>query len=300
VPGTVRGLRVDRGQAVGQGQVMASIEAEGIRSQAAGAQAGVAAAEAGVALAMRQFESAKTLHEAGALSEIDFRGAQTQLQAAQAQLAAARAQAAGAGEQARRATITAPIAGEVSRRQVSEGEAVNPGQALFTVVNTEFLELAGQVPVEQAAGVRAGQPVEFSLSAYPGQSFRGEVARVEPTADPATRQVGVYVRLANRNRALVGGLFATGKVLSGTTEQVLVVPSGAIRKQGNETFVWVLENGAAVKRVVEVGTQDAAAGITAVKGNVKAGDRVIVVPGEIEEGVKVRVAEGGAAAPAKE
>ena len=98
---------------------------------------------------------------------------------------------------------------------VSEGEAVNPGQALFTVVNTDYLELAGQVPVNQAARVRAGQPVEFSLAAYPGRVFRGEVARVEPTADPATRQVGVYVRLPNRDRALVGGLFATGRILTG-------------------------------------------------------------------------------------
>ena len=111
--------------------------------------------------------------------------------------------------------------------------------------------------------------------------------------------MGVYVRLANRNRALVGGLFATGKVLSGATEQALVVPSGAIRKQGSESFVWVLENGVAVKRVVEVGAQDAATGITAVRGELKAGDRVIVAPGEIEEGVQVRVADG-AAAPAKE
>src|SRR5690606_1161771 len=167
---------------------------------------------------------------AGAMSEFEFRGAQAAREAAQAQLAAARAQAAGAGEQAQRATITAPIAGEVSNRQVSEGEAVNPGQPLFTVVNTEILELAGQVPVNQAAGVRVGQPVEFSLSAYPGRTFRGEVARVEPTADPATRQVGVYVRLPNPGRQLVGGQFATGRILSGGETEAVVVPATALRQ----------------------------------------------------------------------
>src|SRR5690606_2133122 len=225
---------------------------------AAGAQAGVAAAEAQMALAARQLESARTLHQAGAMSEIDFRGAQTQYEAAQAQLAAARAQAVGAGEQARRATVTAPFAGEVSQRQANEGEAVNPGQPIFTVVDTRILELAGQVPVNEAALVRAGQPVEFTLSAYPGRSFRGEVARVEPTADPETRQVGVYVRLPNADRALVGGLFATGRILTGATSNSVAVPVAAVRTQGNETFVWVIENGTAVRRPVTLGTRDEA------------------------------------------
>jgi len=300
VPGQVSNLRVDRGQAVARGQVMAEIEAEGIRSQAAGAQAGVAAAEAQLALARRQLESARTLFDAGAMSEIDFRGAQTQFEAAQAQLAAARAQAAGAGEQARRATVTAPIAGEVSNRQVSAGEAVNVGQALFTVVNTEILELAGQVPVNQAAVMRVGQPVEFSLAAYPGRTFRGEVARVEPTADPTTRQVGVYVRLPNPGRQLVGGQFATGRILSGGEAEAVVVPLTALRQQGAETFVWTVEEGVVAKRPVTVGERDEARGVVAITGGLEAGQRVVVAPGAIAEGTRVRVGAGSAPAPAGE
>src|SRR5690606_30778897 len=98
--------------------------------------------------------SARLLFEAGALSEIDFRAAQTSYEAARAQLAAARAQATGATEQAQRATVTAPISGEISNREVSEGEAVNVAQTLLTVVNSTTLELAGQVPVDQATRVR--------------------------------------------------------------------------------------------------------------------------------------------------
>src|SRR5690606_22086626 len=128
VPGAVSQLNVDRGDAVRSGQTMAVIEAEGIRGQAAGAVAGVAAAEANLALAEQQLESARTLHEAGAMSDLDFRAAQAGFESARAQLAAANAQSAGAGEQARRATVTAPVSGEVSNREVSQGEAVNVGQ----------------------------------------------------------------------------------------------------------------------------------------------------------------------------
>ncbi|HEX6308492.1 MAG TPA: efflux RND transporter periplasmic adaptor subunit, partial [Longimicrobiales bacterium] len=194
VPGIVSRLAVDRGDPIRTGQLIAVIEAEGIRSAAAGARAQVSAAEANVALARQRLESARTLYERGAISQIDLQVAVAGYEAAQGQLAAARAQAASASESARRANITSPLSGEVSNRHVSQGEVVSPGDPLVTVVNTTQLELAGQVPVQSATRVQRGQRVEFTVDAYPGQVFEGEVARVEPTADPATRQVGVYLR----------------------------------------------------------------------------------------------------------
>ena len=297
VPGTIGTLAVDRGDAVRQGQVLATIEAEGIRGQAAGARAGVAAAEAQLALAEQRLESARTLHGAGAMSQLDFRAAQAAYEAARAQLAAANAQSAGAGEQARRASVTAPFTGEISDRQANPGEAVNPGQSLFTMVSTEFLELAGQVPVDQAARVRPGQPAEFRLDAYPGQVFRGTVQRVEPTADPETRQIGVYLRLPNANRALVGGLFATGRVLGQAGQSALVVPAAALRGTGAAQYVWVIENGTAVKRPVTTGVRDDERAVVAITSGLNGGEQVVVAPGELREGAKVRV--GAEPAPAE-
>ncbi len=290
VPGTVTAIRVDEGDAVRQGQVMATIQAEGIRSQAAGARAGAAAAEANLALARQQLESARMLYEAGAMSEIDFRSAQAAYEAAVAQLAAAQAQAAGASETASRATITAPISGEVSERVVSQGEAVSPGQSLFTVVNSQILELQGQIPVEQATLVRPGQPVEFTVDAYPGRTFGGEVARVDPTADPATRQVGVYMRLANQDRGLVGGLFATGRIMLSTNETGLVVPTAAVRQAGAESFVWVVEDGRIERRPVTIGARDESRGVVGITQGLTGGEQVVVAPGELEEGMAVRLA----------
>lgn len=301
VPGTIGTLSVDRGDAVRSGQTMAVIEAEGIRGQAAGATAGVASAEANLALAQQQLESARTLHGAGAMSDLDFRAAQAGYEAARAQLAAANAQAAGAGEQARRATVSAPITGEVSNRQVSQGEAVNVGQTLFTVVNSNTLELAGQVPVDQATRVRAGAPAEFTIDAYPGRVFRGTVARVEPTADPATRQVGVYLQLANEDRSLVGGLFATGRVLVGGGEEAVVVPTAAVRGTGSSTYVWIVEDGQAIRRAVTTGVRDNSQGVVAISSGLQGGEQVVVAPGEFEEGAAVRVtAEASGATPAAE
>jgi RND family efflux transporter MFP subunit len=291
-------LRVDRGDAVGQGAVLARIEAEGIRGQAASAQAAVASAQAGVALARRQLESAEKLHAAGAMSDIEYEQVRTQYEAAEAQLAAARAQAAGASESARRATINSPISGEVSARSVSEGEAVNVGQTLFTVVDARTLELAGQVPVNRAVGLRAGMDVEFTIDAFQDRVFHGTVARIEPTADPSTRQVGVYVRLPNGDRSLVGGLFATGRIITGSTDETVVIPAGALRTEAGQPFVWVVRDGRATRQVVTPGVRDDARGVVQITEGLEGGEQIIAAPGEVSEGMQVRVES--ATAPAAE
>lgn len=293
--GTVSGLRVDRGTSVRAGQVMAVIEAAGVRSQAAGARAGVAAARANLAVAEQRLEAARILRQAGAMSEIDYRSAVAGHEAAQAQLAAAEAQAATAGEAAARTAITAPITGVVSQRFVQGGEAVNPGTPLFTVVNSSVLELAGQMGVAVAARVQVGQPVVFALDADPGREFRGRVARMDPTADPGTRQVGVYVHLANPGGRIVGGQFARGRIVTRSSQQV-VVPETAIRDGGTSPSVLVVRGDRVERRPVTLGDRDESSGLIAVLSGVQAGETVLVATSaDIPEGTRVTVASDSAA-----
>ena len=108
--------------------------------------------------------------------------------------------------------VTSPLTGAVLTRTVEPGQAVRPGDELMTIVNTSTLELAGRVPVDQAGDIRVGQPVTFALDAFPGREFKGTVARKDPAADPATRQVGVFVRLPNANGEITAGQYARGQV----------------------------------------------------------------------------------------
>lgn len=287
--GTLSRLGPDRGQAVGRGTVLAVIDAEGIQSQAASAQAGVASARAALSLAERMLESAKTLYEAGAMSEIEFEQTKTQREAAQAQLSAAQAAEAAASEQAGRTTVRSPIDGMVSDRRAEVGEAVDRNATLYTIVNTTRLELHGQVPVSDAIHLLVGQAVVFTLDALPGRTYRGEVARIEPTADPGTRQVGVYLRMENPG-GLVGGLFATGRVLSGAAQDVLLVPIAAVRGEAGDEYVFVIEDGRIVRRPVGVTARDDRRGVASVEGPVREGDIVLVSPGvNVDEGLQVRL-----------
>jgi RND family efflux transporter MFP subunit len=284
VSGTVRGVRVDRGTPVRRGQVMATIEAAGVRTQAE-------AARANLALAKQKLEAARTLYEAGAMSNIDFRTAQAAYEAAQAQ-------AAQAEEAESRSTIRAPITGVVSERSVDGGEAVGVDAPLFTVVNSDTLELSGQIPVDRAAHVRVGAPVVFTLTASPDRELRGRVARIDPVADPGTRQVGVYVQLANTKHTIIGGQFATGRIVGEKVEDAIVIPELAVRGEGDSTYVLTVSNGRVAKQPVTVGTSDKATGRVAIAKGLEGGEKVIVTPSvQLAPGTPVVLASDEAAAP---
>ncbi|HSA54392.1 MAG TPA: efflux RND transporter periplasmic adaptor subunit [Gemmatimonadaceae bacterium] len=278
INGRVRQVHVDRGSRVRRGQVLVELEGEGIGGQTESARAAVASAEADLALAAQRLASSRRLHEAGGISDIDLRSAEAAHNAAQARLAAARAQLVNAAEREAYATIRSPIDGVVSAREVEAGEAVSDGNALLTVVDTRTLELQAQVDVDAAMNVRPGLPVVFSLDALPRESFQGRVARVDPRADPATRQVGIAAQLPNANGRIVAGQFARGRVLTGRPQSVTAIPMSAVTDSAGVSRVFVIVNGRLERRNVSLGIRDEAIGMVAVTQGLAAGDRVLAAP----------------------
>ncbi|MCC6242746.1 MAG: efflux RND transporter periplasmic adaptor subunit [Gemmatimonadaceae bacterium] len=293
VNGTITGLRVNRGSAVSNGQRLATLRAAGVVSVAAGARAGVAAAEANLALARKQLEAARTLNKAGAMSELDKQSAEAQYESAVAQVAAAKAQSTGADEAAGFTAINAPFRGVVSKRWRQDGESVKSGDEVLTVVDSRVLELSGQIGVADAGRIRTGQQVAFVLDAFPGETFKGRVARTDPVADEGTRQVGVYVELDNSKGRIVGGQYARGRVELGASSAV-VIPATAVQgasANGTGGHVFILANDQLTKRDVSIGNRDELTGMVAVLSGVQVGDRVLRAPtAAIINGTRVRLA----------
>lgn len=288
VAGTLRDLKVDRGSRVSRGQVMGRIEAQGVTTGAEGAKANVASAEAGLAVALQRLEGAKKLSAAGAMSVIDLKTAQAGYDAAVAQLAAARAASASASEAAGRTLLKAPFDGWVSERAAQEGESVKGEDPVFTVVDPRLLELKGQVGATDAMHVRAGQAVVFTLDGLAGQSFKGTVARVDPVASAATRQVGVFAQLRNSDGKVVAGQYAHGRIRTGATTKAVVVPVNAVRTGDKEPYVLVVDGNLVRRRPVVTGARDEDAGVVAITSGLKAGERVVVTAGvEMADGTKV-------------
>jgi membrane fusion protein, multidrug efflux system len=287
--GELLSVSVERGTEVEAGAVLGRYNAVTVRSQLLGARASVAAADAAVASATHRLESTEALYAAGAVSRQDVRQARSAAEAALAQAAAARAQLAQAEEVERRTVLRAPTGGIVSARLVSAGEAVAPGQPLFRIVDTDTLELAARVPVSGLGSFRVGDPVVFRIDGASDRLLTGYVDRIEPMADPSTRQVVVYARLPNTDGGLVGGLYATGTIVLRTVRGAALSVTSLAEGPDGERYVLVVEDGRAERRTVRVLGEDRSSGEVVVEG-LDPGTLVLARPGGLRGGEAVRLA----------
>lgn len=291
--GTIIAALVEPGQRVSRGQALARIETSGLAEQAISARSGVAAAELAYQQAERDAERATRLLAAGAIAERDAEAARTAAAAARAQLQAARAQSTLAGRQLGNATATAPFAGIVGIKRVSTGDVVNPGAELYTVVDPSSMQLEGNVPADQLGQVRVGAPVQFTVTGYPDRTFGGRITRVAPVADPSTRQVQIIAAVPNAGNALVGGLFAEGRVASQSREGLLV-PGDAVDQRGVRPTVVRLKGGKVERVNVELGLRDETRELVEVRTGLAAGDTLLRGAAQgISNGTPVRVSAVG-------
>jgi membrane fusion protein (multidrug efflux system) len=299
VQGSVLQTYADQGQAVSAGTVLARIDASGIQDAYSSARAGVVAARNSADIAARDLARNEKLLAAGAIAERDIEQSRRASIAAQAALEDANSRLAAAEKQFRSTTVTAPFGGVVSERPVSAGDIVQPGTPLFTVVDPSSMRLEASVPAEQLSSIRVGVPVTFTVSGYPGRDFVGHIVRVNPTADPTTRQVRIYVSIPNAGRTLVGGLFATGR-MSTATRTGLVVPTTAVDVRGTAPSVVRVKGGKAEKVQIQVGVTDKASETLEVLSGLQAGDTLLlgaaqgITPGTP---VKISAPPGGTPAP---
>jgi RND family efflux transporter MFP subunit len=274
----VRSIRVDRGSRVRRGDTLVVLEANGLHGVAASAKAAVAAAEANLALATQRLDAARRMHASGGISDYDLKSSEASRQMAEAQASAARAQLATASESESRATIVSPIDGIVSDRVAEPGEAVRDGNVMITVVDTRTLELHARVGVDDAMRVRPGAPVMFTLDAVKGQTFHGRVARIDPRADPATRQVGIASELPNRDGRIVAGQFAHGRVLTGTPSLMVAIPASAVMDSAGHARVFIVKDGRLSTRSIVLGPRDDVLGLVGVRSGLAPGDRILATP----------------------
>jgi RND family efflux transporter MFP subunit len=275
VGGSVLQTYIDQGQAVRSGQTHARIEAGGLQDVYLSARAGVTSASNNADIARRELARSEKLLAAGAIAERDIEQARRSAIAANAALADARARLATAQKQVGNTVITAPISGIVSDRPISAGDVVQPGALLFTVVDPSSMRLEGSVPAEQLSQVRVGAPVTFTVNGYPGRTFSGKVTRVNPTADPATRQVRIVISIPNAEGRLVGGLFANGRLAS-QSHTGLVVPANAVDSRSNIPAVFRIKGGKVERVPVQLGLRDDAAERIEIASGVQAGDTLLV------------------------
>jgi membrane fusion protein (multidrug efflux system) len=250
VSGRITEILVDEGEAVEAGQVLLEIDPERRNLERADARAGLAEAGAALGEQKRDYERARTLHERGIASDADLDQAGTALALAGSRAEAARARVGVAERAVRDASVRAPFAGMIARREVSRGEFVNLGQPLFELVALDPVEVEFHLSERDSSRVAVGQEVRVSVAPFPSETFQGVVTVVSPTIDARTRTLRVKAQIDNHDGRLRPGLFARADLGIAVREGILLVPEEAILLRSDGSVVFRRGEGNRVERVI--------------------------------------------------
>lgn len=194
--------------------------------------------------------------------------------------------------------VRAPITGAVKKKLVSAGETIKENTALLILVRDNPLKFTGTVPERFAPEIHGGQAVDFRVDAYIGRTFPGKVSRVSPAVEAETRSLTLEALVPNDRRELRPGFFAKGEILIRTDRNVPFVPEGAVYSFVGVTKVFVVQDGLARERSVQIGQRDD--GLVEIVQGVKPGEVVATsnLP-QLFDGARITVGPGAGGAPAQ-
>ena len=206
--------------------------------------------------------------------------ARTNVANAQAQLALAR-------KNLSYALIVSPIDGFVAERTADLGEYVSPQQKVATVVRTNPLRIRIDIPEQAIPEVKVGQSVSVTTSAWPDKNFAGRVARIAPNVSAESRTLTVEAEIDNSSGALKPGQFATVRILQERAAPAVLVPARAIVTEAGVSRLFVIKDGHAEQRVVQLG--QAEGDLVEIKNGVAADEQVATSGLErLSDGVAVK------------
>ena len=220
-------VRVNVGDVVKKGQVLAVFSPETVNADVAQARASLAEAKATAADAAGNAARARTLAQTGALSQQQINQYQTTEQTAKARVEAAEAVLAAQQVRGRNTRVLAPDDGVISARTATVGSVVAAGTELFKLIRQGRLEWRAEVTSAELGRIAVGMPA--SVQSASGAQVQGTVRSIAPTVDPQTRNALVYVDIPNvlQNTGIKAGMFASGEFQLGRSN-ALTVPQAAI------------------------------------------------------------------------
>jgi RND family efflux transporter MFP subunit len=185
--------------------------------------------------------------------------------------------------------IYAPISGYVAERVADLGEYTNPSAPntkIATILRTAVLRLRVDVPEQNIGKVQVGQGVSLKVAAYPDRNFAGTIARILPAVNVTSRTLTVEAEVAP-DGLLKPGLFATVRIAQSKPEPTIMIPAAAVRTDGGVTKVFVIQDGRATERLIQLG--DPENDLIQVKQGITENEKVAVTNvQQLFDGVTVR------------
>ncbi|MFL5353366.1 efflux RND transporter periplasmic adaptor subunit [Archangium sp.] len=294
VAGAVERVRFMEGQAVTKGDVLAEIEPTRYSIAVRSAQAALEKAEAAKAEAQASAGRREAANEVkpGLLPAEQLDSATARARTAAADASAAKAALDQAELNLRDAYVKAPMDGVLQTRTVQTGQYVQPGTVLATLLRKEPLLLRFTVAEADVGRMKPGMPARFTVRSD-GRTYTGRIRYVADAAEPASRMVKVTAEVGGPEaKVLRPGAFATVTVPVGAAQGAPVIPQTSVRPSERGFLAFVVQDGKARERVVELGLRTAD-GLVEVREGLKPGEQLVVRGGEaLKDGVAVRIAEG--------
>ena len=325
VTGVVVERRVQEGDTVQPGDVLAVLRADdleaavreaeaavaGLRQSARPqAQAAVREAEARLAQASREVQRRRELFarqliahetlEQAVQAETVARTAAEQARLAARSLAAgnpdeaaARARLANARAQLAKTTLRAEVAGTVLTRNVEPGDLVQPGRVLFEIARAGATEVLVPLDEKNLQVLAIGQKAVCIADAYPSRPFPAEVSFIAPSVDPQRGSVDIRLTVSPVPDFLRQDMTVSVNVETGRRDRAVVVPNDALGEvAGDSARVWRVEDGRAVRRDVELGLRGLT--LTEVAAGLAPGDWILAdAQAGLAPGDRVRVVPAG-------
>ena len=270
VTGDVRQITVREGETVRDGQLLVRIDTTDLDSKLIDRIGALESARAQLALAEKTRAMNTRLLNDKFISQNAFDSAESSFNVAQGNVKSMEAQVQLARNALKDAVATAPLSGIVAKRHVQPGEKVAVEASLVTVVDLKDLEVQALIPAIDVPELKIGMPVEFNVDGYGDRHFTGHIERINPSTEPGTRAILVYVGLPNPDALLKSGMFATGRIALAASAPALTLPMTAVRTEAGQSFVWVVDNGKLSRRIVTLGRRDNDNGLVEIKTSLPA------------------------------
>lgn len=280
VAGNITSLRVDEGDHVNRGQVIATINPISLKE-----------AHRATLVALKQAQDAykrfQPLHKSGTISDMRWVDIESKLEQAQAAESIAR-------QQLSHTTLTAPFSGVIASKEADMGAYVLPGQPIVKLADVAQVNVKISVTEAEISHIHVGDAITVNVAALGGARFDGVVTEKGIDANPISHTYDVKARIANSHGKLLPGMVCNAKVypnaksLQGERAHV-VVPAGCIELDvDNSRFVWTVVNGKAHQQSIQVGDFEGD-GVVVLSG-LKPGDSVIVGGQQkVSEGMRVNI-----------
>jgi membrane fusion protein (multidrug efflux system) len=274
--GLILSILKDKGDYVSKGQIVIRLKKD---VQSATYDQLVAQYE----LAKLNFEKQQQLYDDNATTEIAYLTAKWQLEAAAKGLDVVKTHIS-------TGFIRSPISGVVDDRYMNKGEMSAPGVPILSVVDVSRVKISAGVPEKYVEQISKGQEVKITIDVLPGQEFSGKISYVSPTLSQGSRTFEIEIIINNRKLALKPEMSANIELARSEKENAIAIPQDYIIDYGSEKYLFVLEDGIAKKRDVELGGRNE--NLVLIKSGLNAGDKLIIEGFQsLNDGEKVKVVQ---------